>query len=129
MLSPPPRSLVAFGAALSAAVAAALSTPSHAAAHETPQRVIVVYSDLDLSRPAGAARLSIRVTDAVNRICGEPVLRPLFEANQQRECAAGVRAAVNPRIAGLIDTARARAAEHIANRTLAQAAASPLPGR
>jgi len=129
MLNSSPRSLAAFGAALSAAVIATLSTPAPAAALVTQQRVVVVYADLDLSRPAGEARLSTRLTDAVHRICGKPLRRPLFEANQQRECAASVRAAVNPQVTDLVAAARARAAQAIANRTLAQASTYPLPRR
>lgn len=127
MLNSSSRSIGAFGAALSGAVAT-LAASGSAVAHETEQREIVVYSDLDLSRPAGAARLSARIANAVHRICGKPLSKPLFEANQQRECAANTRVIVNPRI-NLADGARGQAAQAIANRTLAQASPSLFPKR
>jgi UrcA family protein len=77
---------VAAFAAFSAAPAAATPTPAGAR--------IVRYADLDLSAPAGRARLEQRIGSAVRALCGNAAPRDLNGVRDVRECEAATLANV-----------------------------------
>ena len=78
---------VAAFAAFSAAAPAA-ATPNPAGAR------IVRYADLDLSAPAGRARLEQRIGSAVRALCGNAAPRDLNGVRDVRDCEAATLANV-----------------------------------
>lgn len=71
-------------ASLAAAGAACAQTP---AAHDDDARVVVRYTDLDLTREEGAAVLARRINVAARAICGaEPRPNDLGEYFRYRTC-------------------------------------------
>lgn len=75
------------------AVAGAVSLSSAAFAQDTLQ---VVYGDLDLSRPEGAAQFDLRTNEAVKAFCEENAGRSLAEKSTCRRAAKAELAASLP---------------------------------
>lgn len=69
--------------------ATTLATPSHAQnldrATSVP-KVTVDFSDLNLSKPADAAKLYKRLQLAATEVCGRPDLRDMKKRQLQRQC-------------------------------------------
>jgi UrcA family protein len=78
------KTLTLLGAA--ALAASALAGP--AAAQAEPSSVLVRVSDLDLSRPADAARLDLRLRNAAREVCGDADARNLSLSAQTSGCQA-----------------------------------------
>ena len=72
--------LFAFAALAAAAAAPAVASPRAAGTR------IVSYSDLDLSVPAGRARLERRIGAAVDAVCGYAVPADLHGARAVQNC-------------------------------------------
>ena len=116
------------GAIAPLAAAVTLAAPLPATAHVIEQRrETVVYSDLDLTDARDVARLSARVTDALQRVCGWPLRRPLFDVEPQRVCVARATALTQPQVARAIATARLRTTN--AAETVAEPSPSPFAKR
>lgn len=81
------KSIVTCLAAMSAA--GMIATPATAA--EDTVSVVVPYTDLDLSDPAGAATLERRIATAVNVVCEKPAMRDLKAMVAWEECKASAR--------------------------------------
>ena len=83
------------------AAAAAAAQPN-----EPMQQILVPYADLDLSQPADAARLKLRVKAAAGRICGnnEPVDVQVFL--DMERCTQDVVARAKPQFTAVIAQAR-----------------------
>lgn len=85
---------------LSVVLLAAAAAPSLATAPQPSLRTVSVgYSDLDLARPEGRARLEARIEAAVRRVCGDEGVRGLASSTQASRCMASTRAAAERSIA------------------------------
>ena len=105
-------------------VAVNLAMPFPALAADIEKvRQTVVYRDLDLTHPLGVATLKVRLGAALQRACGVPVHRPLYEAMTYRACVADAQAESAPKVREVIGAARARAGLTVPE-TLAQASPS-----
>ena len=83
-----PRAHLVVGTALLLAYAVlALSTVAKASGIEGASRAVAVhYSDLDLARPEGAARLYARIRHAAELVCGPADERALGPAAHRARC-------------------------------------------
>lgn len=97
-------------------VAASVAVGSPAAAARFDQVQVVSYGDLDLTRPSGRQTLSRRVADAVSRVCGPTVSRPLAELAHQRACARTALEDARAQVARAVDLAYGRQVELAAAR-------------
>ena len=76
-----------IASALAVSLAATLAaSPAIAQAAASPERVVVSYSDLDLSSQAGVATLNRRILTAVQAACGTPSDADLHGKNAINEC-------------------------------------------
>ena len=96
--------LVTVGALLAVSLQAApvRAAPSHSAT--------VIYSDLDLSRPFGAAALDRRIGHAIRALCGSASAADLKDQNAIRRCRDDARRSVATRRAQAVEAARRQAA-------------------
>jgi UrcA family protein len=69
-----------------AAVTTLVATPGLAQAEPRQNAVVVRYADLDLSSPAGVARLDRRILSAVQAACGATSSADPKGANQAAAC-------------------------------------------
>lgn len=69
-----------------AALAAATSAPAFASVPRDAATRVVSYADLDLSAPAGRARLDQRIGAAVRSVCGDNASGDLRAAREARAC-------------------------------------------
>ena len=90
--------------ALAAALAASLAA-APAAAYAPPARQSVSYADLDLSRPADAARLRQRLADALENVCGSYATSESWQQREIARCRAGARAEADAQLARLTGAA------------------------
>lgn len=93
-------------------IAATLAAPALAAqpGYESAQ-VRVQTADLDLASAAGQRVLERRISVAVTRVCGTPVLFSRDELSELAACEAQAMAATGPQI----DAARAKRAVSVAS--------------
>ncbi len=92
-------------------VAATLAMPAMAAdAGYEQSRVRVQTADLDLASASGQRQLDRRLSLAMTRLCGEPVLHTRDELAELAACQADAMAAAAPQI----EAARARRAVAVA---------------
>lgn len=87
-------SLAALGAT------AAFAAPA-TAEDATVATVVVPYGDLDLTAPAGAAKLDARIEAAVKDVCAKPDIRDLKGMAAWEECKAGARAGALDQLSAL----------------------------
>lgn len=94
--------LVTVGALFAVSLQAA---PARAAPSDS---AIVLYSDLDLGRPSGAAALDRRIDHAIRSLCGSASLADLKDRNAIRRCRDEARRSIAARRAQLIEAAARR---------------------
>ena len=68
---------------------------------QTSARRTVSYADLDLTTPAGRARLDRRVNAALETACGSYAGALDYEVHEIDRCRAEARAGIETRLAGL----------------------------
>ena len=91
--------LTAIGAA--ALAASALAAPAAAAAADEPTTVAVKFADLDLSKPADAKRLLMRLRIAAREVCGTADPRDARIAELVEICQAQAMARAEVQLANL----------------------------
>ena len=83
----------------------------HAAPAADAPRVVVSYADLDLTRPAGVARLAMRVRSGINNACRTVAGgRSLSERRLERACRKDLSTAVAPKMTALTTASATRLA-------------------
>lgn len=73
-------------AALALSIASLFGFDAHAGDDESIPRLVISYSDLDLSNPADADVLYSRLQSAANSVCGPLVVGDLRQVRAQRKC-------------------------------------------
>lgn len=68
-------------------MSSALSPAGNASSSEEVRAQEVHYSDLDITREAGAERLYKRIRTAAREICGTPGIEQIMNAHRVRRCA------------------------------------------
>jgi UrcA family protein len=63
-----------------------------------PPGIRVGYGDLDLGSPAGLDRITHRLRQAAERVCGESGVRPLRESIARRHCVVTAIESARPRL-------------------------------
>jgi len=96
---------------MAAVLATALAGPALATEFEQG-KVTVPVADLDLATPAGQRALNKRLTVAIDRLCGTPVIFSRDEIAALQACEADARQMAAPQVAA----ARAQLATTIATR-------------
>lgn len=94
----------------------AIASPAVAQVSAVAPKVVVKYGDLDLSRPAGANALILRIRQAAKNTCAGFSTRLLSEASEHRACLQETMAAAVAQIDAPLVSARF---EQPANRYLA----------
>lgn len=90
----------------SAALLAAAAAPSLATAPQPSLRTVAVdYSDLDLGRTEGRARLERRIEAAIRQVCGDEGVRGLASAAEVSRCIAATRDAARRSMAAAVASA------------------------
>ncbi len=78
------RFLSTLGALAATAATVAFAAPARA--QDEPRSTIVSFADLDLSKPADAARLDWRLKTAARRVCGPDEGRDIRARHQMITC-------------------------------------------
>ena len=89
--------------ALAAARAAGCAAMTPAAAFAPAAGQAVGYADLDLSHPAGVARLRQRIAAALEDVCGSYAASEPWAEREIARCRAGAQARADAQLARLVE--------------------------